>query len=254
MRVSQPGIHFCRGLMFVFLFTTLSLMALRAAQEEEFTGFGRRVGFSLSGGYTHTESFGGVSEFTAEFQIRIAPQIYASLAVGYLGDTIGMHGSGMMDGVPMGFEDHLHRYQVVPFTLNLYYTVPMSPKMGAYLTGGGGYYAATYWDINSQSSGDFGAHLGAGLNIRPTRKVNFFVSGIYRFARIDGFTEVSHPGSIDTNTGGFPVAEGLHSHSSEEMYHHDSEYDITGVGSEIPSDFSLSLNGFRLQFGMRFRF
>jgi len=214
MRVSHRGHQFHRGLMFVFLFMAVSLMTQGAAQGEEFNGFERRVGFSISGGYTHTESFGGVPEVTAELQIRIAPQVYAALAVGYLGDTISMHGSSMMDGSPVGFDDHLHRFQVIPITLNLYYAVPVNPKVAAYLTAGGGYYAATYWDIDSQSQGDFGVHLGAGINLKPAQKVDFFVSGMYRFARIDGFREEIHTGP----------------------------------------DFSLSLNGFRLQAGMRFRF
>jgi hypothetical protein len=208
--------------MFVFLYITASLMTLGAAQEGEFDGFRRGVGFTLSGGYTHTESFGSVPEFTAEFQFRIAPRVYAAVAVGYLGDTISMHNSGMMVGAPMGFEDHLHRFQVVPITLNVYYSVPISRTVAAYLTAGGGYYAATYWDINTQSEGNFGSHMGAGLNLRPSQRLDLFVAGTYRLARIDGFLEDILPGTVP------------------------------GVTS--PSTFSLSLNGFRMQFGMRFRF
>lgn len=216
MRISPHS----QGVMFISLYIAASLMALGAAQEEEFDGFRRGVGLTLSGGYTNTESFGSVPEVTAELQFRIAPRVYAAVSVGYLGDTISTHSRSMM-GAPMGIEDHLHRFQVVPITLNVYYSVPVGPKVAAYLTAGAGYFAATYWDINTQSQGDFGGHMGAGLNFRPSRRLELFTAATYRLARVDGFLEETYPGSMP------------------------------GIAS--PSTFSLGLNGYRLQFGMRFR-
>ncbi len=210
------------SIFFLLLSVSVSLLALAETGDEGFTGFQRGVGLTLSGGFTNTESFGSVPEFTAELQFRIAPRVYAALAVGYLGDTISMHSSGMMSGAPLGFEDHLHRFQVVPIMLNVYYSVPISPKAAAYLTAGGGYFAATYWDLTTQSQGDFGGHMGAGLNFRPSRRLDVFAAGTYRLARIHGFQEEAHLGTM--------------------------------FGAASPSTFSLNLYGFRMQFGMRFRF
>jgi opacity protein-like surface antigen len=208
-------------LVIVLLFAAANLVAQDEIPGGEFDGFRKGVGFTLSGGYAQTESFGSVPELTAELQFRIAPRVYAAVSVGYLGETIANQSSALRGGAPFGYEDHLHRFQVVPIMLNVYYAVPISPKVAAYVTAGGGYFAATYWDITTQSQGDFGGHVGAGLNFRPSRQVEFFTAGTYRLARIDGFLTVSHPG------------------------------ELPGIATPSPVDFSL--NGFRLQFGMRFR-
>jgi opacity protein-like surface antigen len=222
MAIKRRTRFFVKIVMAVLMSVSMSVLAMAESGYEDFTGFQRGVGFTLSGGYTQTESFGSVPELTAEFQFQIAPRIYASVSVGYLGETIANHSRGMMGGAPMGFEDHLHRFQVIPIMMNVYYSVPFGPKAAAYLTAGAGYFAATYWDINTQSQGDFGGHAGAGLNFRPSRRMEFFTAGTYRLARVDGFLEETHPGSVP------------------------------GIAS--PSSFNFSLNGFRLQFGMRFRY
>ena len=222
MSIKRRTWFFVRIIVVVLMFVSVSLLVMAESGNEDFTGFQRGGGFTLSGGYAQTESFGSVPELTAEFQFQIAPRIYASVSVGYLGDTIANHSSGMMGGVPMGFEDHLHRFQVIPIMMNVYYSVPFGPKVAAYLTAGAGYFAATYWDISTQSQGDFGGHAGAGLNFRTSRRMELFTAATYRLARVDGFLEDAHPGSVP------------------------------GIAS--PSSFNLSLNGFRLQFGMRFRY
>ncbi len=209
-------------LLFLLLSVSTNLLAWADYADEPFTGFHRGVGFTLSGGFSQTENYGNVPELTAEVQFHIAPRVYAAVSVGFLGDTIANHSSGTMSGAPLGFDDHLHRFQVVPILLNLYYSVPISPKLAAYLTAGGGYFAATYWDLNTQSQGDFGGHAGAGLNFRPSRRMELFAAGTYRLARIDGFLDEAHLENVP------------------------------GVAS--PSTFSIGLNGFRMQFGMRFRF
>jgi hypothetical protein len=58
--------------------------------------------------------------------------------------------------------------------------------------------------------------------MRPRALLGRGAAGTYRLARIDGFLEDVHPATVP------------------------------GVVS--PSTFSLSLNGIRMQFGMRFRF
>jgi hypothetical protein len=214
--------YFIRSLFVLLMSVSVSLPALSGSGNEDVTGFQRAAGFTLSGGYAQTESFGSVPELTAEFQFQIAPRIYASVSVGYLGDTIATHSSTTTTGALMGYEDHLHRFQVVPIMLNVYYSVPISRKLNAYLTAGGGYFAATYWDISTQTQGDFGGHMGAGFNFRPSQRLDLFTAGTYRLARIDGFLQEVPPG--------------------------------TAAGIVSPSALSFSLDGFRMQFGMRFRF
>ena len=58
--------------------------------------------------------------------------------------------------------------------------------------------------------------------MRPRALLERSAAGTYRLARIDGFLEEIHPGTVP--------------------------------GIALPSTFNFSLNGFRLQFGMRFRF
>ena len=219
MRYSR---HAVRTLFLFLLSSALSTAAWGQYGQGDPDGFQRAWRLSLSGGFAQTESYGSVPEVTAELQLRITPRVYASVSVGYLGETISDYGGYTSSGTPMGFEDHLRRFQVVPIMLNVYYSVPVSPRVAAYVNAAAGYFAATYWDINTQSQGDFGGHAGAGLNFRPSRRMEFFVAGTYRMARVGGFVQDVRPGSL-------PAPDG-------------------------PQQFSIGLDGFRMQFGMRFRF
>ena len=215
--------RFVVGILFVFLMASaLSTAAWAQYGDEAVAGFQRGWRLSFCGGFAQTESYGSVPEVTAELQFRITPRVYASVSVGYLGETISDYGGHRQSGTPMGFEDHLRRFQVVPIMLNVYYSVPVSPRVAAYVNAAAGYFAATYWDLSTQSQGDFGGHAGAGLNFRPSGRMEFFVAGTYRTARIGGFVQDVPPGSLPSPDG--------------------------------PQDFSIGLDGFRMQFGMRFRF
>lgn len=226
----------------------------------------RRANFSLSGGYAHSESRNGLVDVKAEIQYSISPAIRAGLSVGYLSDSDNMHmgeniggmSGGMMDGIMDGqmggFSGHNHNFRVIPLTLSLYYVLPVNPKVDIFMVGGGGYYLSSFNDISRQEKNALGAHVGFGFDLKVADRIMIVAEGIYRFVNLKGFTSELHPGfregmDDEEHQEGF-----WHYHHHHEEWHFHEEHENDEQMITDSSNFNISLNGFSLRAGIKFKF
>lgn len=117
-----------------------------AEQDEVVSSSGRsRVSFSLGIGYAHSESRSGLLGVNAEIQFTLSSNIRVGFSIGYLSDSDNMHmlgnsvrmSGGMMGSQLGGFSGNSHDFRVIPLTLNLYYFLPVSPRLDIFIVGGG---------------------------------------------------------------------------------------------------------------------
>lgn len=222
-----------------------------------------KVSFSLNGGYAHTESRGGMMEFTAEFVLSLSAKIKAGLGVGYLSDSDEMHmGTGFlgmsagmmgrrMDGFFAGLEEHVHTFRMIPITLSLYYVYPIQPGLNVFMVGGGGYYLGSFRDVSTQEKSAFGPHAGVGIDFRLAKKVALVGQAVYRFVSMKDFSSELHPGFREGEEG---HEEGFwHYHHGHEEWHFHHIYEEGQMMDDV-SPFNISLNGFSLRFGVQFLF
>jgi len=105
----------------------------------------RGLNFFLGGGYAHSESRSGLVDVKAEIQLSLSSTIRAGFGVGYMSDSDNMHMSGNLGGMAGGmmggmtggmsgsFTGHSHQFRVIPFTLSLYYALPLNPQFDLYM-------------------------------------------------------------------------------------------------------------------------
>lgn len=230
----------------------------------------RRVGFSIVGGYAHSESVGSMANLNIELQFSLSSNLRVGLGVGYLSDSDGMHmdgnfGSmqgGMMGGMMGGmngdfmggFSEHNHNLRVIPLTLSLYYVLPVSPKLDMFMVGGGGYYIGSYKDQTSQNESAFGPHIGLGIDFKIADRITVVAEGLYRFANLKGFTSELHEGFREGMEGEEHEEGSWHFHHHDEEWHfHEEHENQQEILMDVPP-FNISLNGISLRIGIKFGF
>jgi len=225
-----------------------------------------RINFSLMGGYAHSESQSGMVDVKAEIQFSLSSNIRAGFGVGYLSDSDNMHmggniggmSGGMMGGMMGGqtgsFSGGGHSFRVFPLTLSLYYVLPINHKLDIFMVGGGGYYLSFFRDMSTQEKNAFGPHAGFGFNLEIADRIKIVAEGIYRFINLKGFTSELHPGFRGGMEGG-GQEEGFwhYNHDQGEYHFHGSQEDPAQMMIDCPP-YNISLNGFSLRAGIKFRF
>jgi len=252
------------SLVLLFLLGTVMIYA---KQVQGVTSSGlSRVNFSLWGGYAHSESWGIMVDVKAEIQFSLSSNIKAGFGFGYLSDSDNMHMGGniggisggmmggMMDGHTGGFSGDGHDFRVIPLTLNLYYILPVNHKLDIFMVGGGGYYFSSFRDISTQEENAFGPHAGFGFDLEIADRIKIVAEGIYRFVNLKRFTSELHPGFREAMEGG-GHEEGFwhYNHDQGEYHFHGSLEDQAQMMMDSPP-YSISLNGFSLHAGIKFRF
>jgi len=252
------------SLVFLFLLSTVTIYA-EPGQGVSSSGLSR-VNFSLWGGYAHSESRGIMVDVKAEIQFSLSSNIKAGFGIGYLSDSDNMHMGGnigglsggmmggMMGGQTDGFYGDGHDFRVIPLTLNLYYILPLNQKLDIFMVGGGGYYLSFFRDVSTQERNAFGPHAGFGFDLEIADRIKIVVEGIYRFINLKGFTSELHPGFREGMEGG-GQEEGFwhYNHSMGEYHFHESYEDQAQMMTDSPL-YNISLNGFSLRAGIKFRF
>ncbi len=225
-----------------------------------------RVNFSLWGGYAHSESRSGMVDVKAEIQYSLSSYIKAGFGIGYLSDSDNMHMGGnigglsggmmggMMGGRTGGFYDDGHDFRVIPLTLNLYYILPVNHKLDIFMVGGGGYYLSFFRDVSTQERNAFGPHAGFGFDLKIADRIKIVAEGIYRFVNLKGFTSELHPGFRE-GMEGEEHEEGFwhYNHGQGEYHFHEFHEDQAQMMIDSPP-YNISLNGFSLRVGIKFRF
>jgi len=251
-------------LVFLFLLGTVMIYA-EQGQAVHSSGL-NRVNFSLWGGYAHSESRGIMVDVKAEIQFSLTSNIKAGFGIGYLSDSDNMHMGGALGGMSGGmmgghmggqtdgFSGENHDFRVIPITLNLYYILPVNNKLGIFMVGGGGYYLSSYRDISTQEENSFGLHAGFGFDLEVADRIKIVAEGNYRFAKLKGFASELHPGFREGMEGG-GQEEGFwhYNHDQGEYHFHGSQEDHAQMMVDSPP-FNISLNGFSLRAGIKFRF
>jgi hypothetical protein len=247
---------------FVFLFLLGRVMIYAEPGQEVSSSGLSRVKFSLKGGYAHSESRGGMVDVRAEIQFRLASNIRIGFGIGYLSDIDNMHmggnvggiSGGMMSGRTGGFYGDGPDFKVIPLTLSLYYVLPVNQKLNIFMVGGGGYYLGSFRDISTQEENAFGPHVGFGFDLEIADRIKIVAEGIYRFVNLKGFTSELHPGFREGMEGG-GQEEGFwhYNHSQGEYHFHNSYEDQAQMMIDSPP-YNISLNGFSLLAGIKFRF
>jgi hypothetical protein len=226
----------------------------------------RRVNFSLWGGYAHSESRGIMIDVKAEIQFSLSSNIKAGFGIGYLSDSDNMHMGGAIGGMSGGmmgghmgghtgsFYGDGHDFRVIPLTLSLYYILPVSHKLDIFMVGGGGYYLSSFRDISTQENNSIGTYAGFGFDLEIADRIEIIAEGIYRFVNLKGFTNELHPGFREGTEGG-GQEEGFwhYNHSQGEYHFHESHEDQAQMMIDSPS-YNISLNGFSLRAGIKFKF
>ena len=250
----------------LMLLTFLTLPFSYAQQSQEiYTSSTSRAGFFLGGGYVHSESRSGMVGLKAELQLSLSQKVRLGLGIGYMSDTDVMHmggdiGSrsdgmmgGMMGGMNAGFSGHRHSFRVVPITLGIYYLLPLSPRVDVFMTGGGGYYFASFSDVSTENKNALGPHVGIGFDFKATNKLSIIAESIYRFINFKNFTSQLHPGSRDLE--GEQHEDGFwhfHHHQDKWYFHEEHEDEMQMLLDS--SSFNISLNGFSIRAGIKFSF
>ncbi len=245
---------------FIFLLGTIMIYA-EQGQGVSPSGLSR-VKFSFEGGYAHSESRGGMVDVKAEIHFSLASNIRIGFGIGYLSDIDNMHmggnvggiSGGMMSGQMGGFSGDGQDFRVIPLTLSLYYVLPVNHKLNIFMVGGGGYYLSSFRDISTQEENAFGPHAGFGFDLEIADRIKIVAEGIYRFVNLKGFTSELHPGFREGMEGG-GQEEGFwhYNHSQGEYHFHNSYEDQAQMMIDSPP-YNISLNGFSLRAGIKFRF
>lgn len=252
------------SLVFLFLLGTVMIYA-EQGQGVLASGLSR-VNFSLWGGYAHSESRGIIVDVKAEIQFSLSSNIRIGFGIGYLSDSDNMHMDGniggmsggmmgsMMGGQTGGFSGDGHNFRVIPLTLSLYYVLPLNHKLNIFMVGGGGYYLSSFRDISTQEENGFGPHVGFGFDLEIADRIKIVAEGIYRFVNLKGFTSELHPGFRE-GMEGEEHEEGFwhYNHGQGEYHFHESHEDQAQMMIDSPP-YSISLNGFSLRVGIKFRF
>jgi len=261
MEKKNSCIRFSLILSAFFLFLILHTFALPAGaqyQKKEFS-------LSLSGGYAHSESYGGLSDLKAELQLGMSSSLRTALAIGYMSTSGEMHGrgggrsrmggmmTGSMMGAERGFIGFSQNLKVVPLTLSFYYMLPVSRRANAFMTGGAGYYWSRFRDVSTQEKSAFGFHAGLGFELKLSERVGVVAEGLYRFVKFRGFRSELRPGFFKAESG--EIREGYW------HFHHDeNEYRFHGMDEaweQMMTDtgpFDINLSGVSLRAGLRFSF
>ncbi|MHA2062148.1 MAG: hypothetical protein ACW963_07665 [Candidatus Sifarchaeia archaeon] len=248
----MPGITMA---LFALLMTTL---VNAQSTQETYSSTTSRVGFFLGGGFAHSESRGGMIDLKSELQFSISKKIRFGLGIGYMSDFHGMHMSGgmmggMMGGMNNGFSGHRHSFRVVPITSSIYYLLPLSPNVDVFMTGGGGYYIASFRDVSTENKNAFGPHVGIGFDFKATHKINIITEAVYRFVNLKDFTSQLHQGFRELE--GEQHEDGFwHFHHQHEEWHFHEEHEDEIQVLEDSSPFNISLNGFSIRAEVRFGF
>lgn len=225
----------------------------------------RRVGFSIIGGYAHSESIGSMADLNVEIQFSLSSNVRVGLGVGYLSDSGGMHMGGIFGGMHGGmmggtngdfmgeFSEHNHNLRVIPLTISLYYVLPVSPKLDMFMFGGGGYYIGSYKDQTSQDESAFGPHIGLGLDWKITDRITIVAEGLYRFANLKGFTSELHEGFREGMEGEHEEGFWHFHHHEDEWHFHEEHENEQEILMDVPP-FDISLNGISFRIGIKFGF
>jgi hypothetical protein len=260
---SKPSKPIFFSFVFLGLIFFLGRVMIYAEPGQEVSSSGlSRVKFSLEGGFAHSESRSGMVDVKAEIQFSLSSNIRIGLGIGYLSDINNMHmggnaggmSGGMMGGQTGGFSGHSHDFRAVPITLSLYYVLPLNHKMNIFMVGGGGYYFSSFRDISTQEENGFGPHAGFGFELEIAARIKIVAEGIYRFVNLKGFTSELHPGFRE-GMEGEEHEEGFwhYNHGQEEYHFHNSYEDQAQMMIDSPP-YNISLNGFSLRAGIKFRF
>ena len=244
--------------LFPLIILTFALPAGAQYQEKEFS-------LGLSGGCAHSESYGGLYDLKAEFQLRISSSFRTAIAVGYMSTSGEMHGrggersimGGMMGGALIrdvgGFMGYSQDLKIVPITLSLYYVLPVSRRVNAFMTGGTGYYLSWFRDVSTQEKSALGFHAGLGFEFKLSERVRIVTEGLYRFANFRGFRSELQPGFFRNEEG--ETLEGYW------HFHHDqNDYRFHGMDEdweEMMNDtgpFDINISGMSMRAGLRFSF
>ncbi len=244
----------------IFLLGTIIIYA-EPGQEVSSSGLSR-VKISLKGGYAHSESQDGMVDVKAEIQFSLSSNIRIGFGIGYLSDTDNMHmgenvgdmSGGMMGGLTGGFSGHGHDFRVIPLTLSLYYVLPVNHKLNIFMVGGAGYYLSSFRDISTQEENGFGPHAGFGFGLEIADRIKIVAEGIYRFVNLKGFTGELYPGFREGMEGGGQEEGFWHYNHSQGEYHFHNYYEDQAQMMIDSPPYDISLNGFSLRAGIKFRF
>ncbi len=217
-----------------------------------------RVSFSLGGGYAYSERCSGLAGVMTEVLFNLSSNIRVGFGIGYLSDLGNMHMEGMSGGMMGsqlgGFSGNSHDFRITPLTLNLYYVLPVSPKLDIFMGGGWGYYMSSFRDISTQERNAFGPHVGFGFDLKVAERVIILVEGLYRFVNLRGFENELHPGFREGMAGvGYEEGFWHFNHSQGEYHFHEPDEDQDQMMMDSPP-FNISLNGFSFRAGIKFRF
>ncbi len=243
--------------LFLFFWGGMSISSLSAQTnrtEEKSTYIG------LMGGYSHSESQGGMADLRAELLFSVSRGLKLGIGYGYLGSSDRMHGSGfggMMGGMmggggsfAMGLD---HSFRSTPLTLTAYLRKPLSDSAGAVLLGGIGYYWSRYRDITVQSKEAFGPHFGLGADLRIGRNILVIGEASYRFVNFKGFRADLHPG-FDFDERGHRMDGFWYFNQRDGRYHFRVEDGQMDEFMRNLPPFDINLNGFSMKAGLRFGF
>ncbi len=230
-----------------------------------------RWNFFLGGGYGYSESRAGLIEVQAEVQFNVSSNVYFGVGIGYLSDSDNDHmdgnfdfmsgrrmGGGMMhDGTQSmtgGFSRHRHNFTVIPLTVSVYYALPVSARIDVFMSGGAGYYWASFNDISKQKNIAFGPHAGLGVEYKITNRITAVAHGLYRFVNLEGFMSELHPGFREGMEENEHEEGSWHLHHDDDEYHFHDTYEISEQMMRDSSPFNIRLNGFSLRAGIKFGF
>ncbi len=239
-------------------------MAVSSISAQENRAEWRSISIGLMGGYSTSETQGGMADLKAEILFPLSRSLSLGLGSGYLSGSGHGHGmgnagmmggmmGGMMDGqggISMGFD---HRFRVTPLTLTAYLRRPLGYSAGVILQGGIGYYLSSYRDISLQRKQAFGPHFGLGADLRIARNVLVVGEADYRFVSIKDFEADLHPG-FDLDDQGHPMDGFWYFDQADGRYHFRLDDGHMDEFMRSLPRFDIILSGFSLRAGLRFGF
>ena len=225
----------------------------------------RSIYLGLMGGYSHSESQGGLADLKIEALFSVSRSLKLGLGLGYLSSSDKMHGSGfgggmtggMMGGMMGGVDSFTmgsnHLFRSTPLTLTAYWRKSLSDSAGVFLLGGIGYYWSQYQDVTVQRKGAFGPHLGLGADLRIGRNILVIGEASYRFVSLKGFKPDLHPGTgFDTQGQPMNGFWYMNPKNNQFLFRMD-DGQMNEFIKNLPA-FNINLSGFNLQAGLRFGF